>query len=209
MTRKLQTVFQTAAIVLSLLLLFLLSTPFCLTPESAFRHLEKRFLLGPSEILDTHTMVSPDLNRILTAKNSDGYTLFVYNAEKSYKQGQVYYFPKDGSTTLVNPPFFRLFSFQQKLAMPVFAFTDKENAVSATFHFQITDGENDWRFDLTGEKTNHGYFIFWLNQDHIDLTQGYGVLRQALFQANITITLYDQYDQIIETKHTHFTELKY
>ncbi len=209
MTRKLQTVLQTTAIVLSLLLFFLLSTPVYLTPRSAFRHLEKRFLLGPSEILDTHTMVSLDLNRILTAKNNDGHTLFVYNAGKSYKQGQVYYFPKDGSTTLVNPPFFRLFSFQQKLTMPVFAFTDKDNAASATLHFQITDDEKDWRFDLTGEKTDHGYFIFWLNQDHIDITQEYSVLRQTLFQANITITLYDQYDQIIETKHTHFTELKY
>ncbi len=168
-----------------------------LSPESAFRRLEKQHLLGPAEILDTLQIRQLVSDRIMIAKSEYGYSLYQWDSQEDYDNSLFIYRPKTEDITIFRPSYFDRLCYLEGWQLPYFVFTDHASATTATFTLELTHASEKSVITLEAGRQNSGYFLFILCQEVMD-TKTFQAFDSAISDhassntAVVHITLYDR-----------------
>lgn len=195
-------------LVFSVASLHLLLTDNSLTPEMAFRRMEKKNMIGPAEIFAVVDFPHGAYDHILIGKSDYGYTFFEYRDE-ALDSGVLTYVPKKEGATLYCTNYMYGSEKYSSDWTPIFAFTDQKKAVSAKLVLEVTQDGETVTYPLEAEKSPEGYFMFhwetlflpgeeyWSIQQLIAGQHDGYVLDDCTAQA--TLELYSSNDTLLET----------
>lgn len=192
----------------SVLLLLMLSENNSLTAEMAFRRKEKRNLIGPAEILETLNFENNRYDHLMIGRSEYGYTFYEWTDNGGWDNGTLTYQPKTEGATLYCTKYHYLDSENDRLWLPIFAFTDNSAAIGATLTLTTTQEGKTVSYPLTARKSKAGYFLFswdntgvraldfWMVQQMIT-----GQYRQYVLEGTVqaTLELYDAHGTLLES----------
>ncbi len=175
-----------------------------LSPRMAFRRFEAAKLLGPSEILETLHLGKNSSERITLGKSDYGYTTFLWKSNGDLDKSNLFYFPKEGNTTLI-APLIQLGAMDiYDLQIPLFVFTEYTNANKAVLRMELSDGQESVTLDWEASEHGNGYFLFMFSRNELSTKQFHVLLLSLLDlstpnSAIVNVTLYDYLDNTIDT----------
>ncbi len=148
-----------------LLNIFLFADIPALTAKMAFRRAERPVLLGPAKILDTLELEQLVYDRVTIGKSDHGYSIYAWNEGKDRDSGHFSYYPKTGNLTLILSGFSDLLPYVDGWQYPIFAFTERSDAVTATLTLELSLDDDIQRYQLEAEEQYDCLFLFCLNGD--------------------------------------------
>lgn len=148
------------------------------TPEIALRRMEKRYLLGPSQIITTMDFEYSPWDHLIIGKSDRGYTTYEYLDDLGWDNGNLRYFPgTDGATLFCTDYKYRTESGDPWL--PIFLFPEKQGYGEVKMTLTITTPEASRTYQLDGERRDSSFYLFALPADDLE-AEFFWLLQQAL-----------------------------
>lgn len=208
LSRKQKLLLFLAAGIISLFFIFHISGWNSPTPEYALRRMEKRRLIGPSEIIAKLDFTDSYYDHLWIGECEDGYITFeFFDSTSSERYYQLDYFPKTEEVTL----FTTIDPYGRETGepwLPIFLFSQSRNFSSAQLTLTVTGSEFSDSFVLEGEKMEGGYFLFSLPTRELK-AESFWLLQQAITNdyeeydltgtVEIQIDFYDHSGKLVDT----------
>lgn len=220
--RKTQVAINLLLILLFGLLLYILLDAPAFSLEHAFRRMEKRHMVGPSQILGIEQMETTFADQLVVAKTKTGAILYV-DTEMMGDHGFSYREMEQGLCVCVAPVFLSSIRPPDGDDLTVILFDDYPEAVRAELDLETfwednrTGKQYRYQYSLSGVRTNRGYIrmdydIRWHDYqgvwDHPENEAMQELVRRTVnahlpvpageFPA--TVRLYDEGDRLICTR---------
>ena len=208
LSRKQKLLLFLAAGLISLFFIFHISEWNSPTPEFALRRMEKRRLIGPSEIIAKLDFTDSYYDHLWIGECEDGYITFeFFDSIASERYYQLDYFPKTEDVTI----FTTIDPYERETGepwLPIFLFQESRNASSAQLKLTVTGPESSDSYQLNGQKMNGGYFLFSLPTKELK-SEFFWLIQQAITDSyeeyvltgtvEIQIDFYDSSGNLVDT----------
>ena len=181
------------------------------TDRQRMRLAEKAHMVGPSDIIGRESGL-PLWGDVLIGKSNYGYTLFCCDSD------ELYYHKKGEDFTVFSPMNIPHDFEEYAETIPVFMFTQKENAIRAKLTVTICNTNSgavrEWSFSDEAIIHENGYFLFQMPLDNFTGDYYIDILTEALNQqmisyaltyGTVTLELYDRDAKLIESYTREFS----
>ena len=177
------------------------------TPEIALRRMEKRQLIGPSEIITTIDTNNVDNCHMIWGESEHGYTVFLYFDTVDLDSGNLYYFPKSEQVTICCTGYNNVYEDGSK-ELPIYVFRENTIYPEAWISLTISSGEETHTYEMVGHPMDSIFYCFPIQITDMPF-EDYYLLNQALNKeydniiltgtVEIQIDFYDNSGNLVDT----------
>lgn len=177
------------------------------TPEIALRRMEKRQLIGPSEIIAAIDTNNVDNCHMILGESEYGYTVFLYFDSVDLDSGNLYYFPKAEQVTICCTGYNNVYGDGGK-ELPIYVFPENTLYPEAWISLTISGGEETHTYEMVGHLMDSTFYCFPIQITDMPI-EDYYLLNHALNQeydniilsgtVEIQIDFYDHSGNLLDT----------
>lgn len=147
------------------------------TLEIAIARMEKRQLIGPSEMIATMDFEHSPWDHLVLGQTEQGIITYEYRDDLGWDKGDLNYYPKGKEATLFCTEYW--YRTGEQTWLPIFLFPDHQRTAEAKLTLSITVEGESKIYQLDGERKDSSYFLFALPIDELGGTH-FWLLQQAL-----------------------------